>query len=178
MLTIKDAACSWRVTRNIRAADVVRISEVDKPAPRDHELLVKVHATTVNRTDCHYRSGRPWVMRPLVSGLTRPRAAVLGNEFAGEVVGAGSGVTSFQVGDRVFGYTEGPFGAHAEYLVIGEDGRVAAMPTNLGYEQAAPGTEGAPTMRCPTSGGQRSAAARTCWSMAPPGPSARQRSSC
>jgi NADPH:quinone reductase-like Zn-dependent oxidoreductase len=122
---------------------VVQISQVAKPVLWDHELLVKVHAGTVNRTDCHYRSGTPWIMRPLVSGLTRPRAAVLGNEFAGQVVGTGSGVTWFQVGDRVFGYTEGPFGAHAEYLVIAEDGRVAAMPPNLEYEQAVPGTEGA-----------------------------------
>jgi NADPH:quinone reductase-like Zn-dependent oxidoreductase len=122
---------------------VVQVTEVDKPAAGDNELLVKVHATTVNRTDCHYRSGRPWIMRPLVSGLARPRARILGNEFAGQVVSTGRGVTMFRAGDRVFGYTEGPFGAHAEYLVIREDGRVAVMPANLGYEQAAPGTEGA-----------------------------------
>ena len=82
-------------------------------------------------------------MRPLLSGLARPRAPVLGNEFAGQVVAAGNGVTSFRIGDRVFGYTEGPFGAHAEYLVIAEDGRIAIMPPNLDYEQAAAGTEGA-----------------------------------
>lgn len=122
---------------------MVQISEVEKPAPGNHELLVKVHATTVNGTDCHYRSGRPWIMRPLVSGLARPRAPVLGNEFAGQVVAAGNGVTSFRVGDRVFGYTEGPFGAHAECLVIAEDGRISVMPPNLDYEQAAAGTEGA-----------------------------------
>lgn len=122
---------------------MVAISEVGKPAAGDHELLVKVHATTVNRTDCHYRLGKPWIMRPLLSGLARPRARVLGNEFAGQVVAAGNGVTSFQVGDRVFGYTEGPFGAHAEYLVIAEDGRVAVIPGALDYQQAAPATEGA-----------------------------------
>jgi NADPH:quinone reductase-like Zn-dependent oxidoreductase len=123
--------------------EVVAISEVEKPVPEVSELLVKVHATTVNRTDCHYRSGRPWLMRPLLSGLVRPKARVLGNEFAGQVAAIGGGVTSFQIGDRVFGYTEGPFGAHAEYLVIREDGLVAVMPANLRYEQAAPGTEGA-----------------------------------
>jgi NADPH:quinone reductase-like Zn-dependent oxidoreductase len=123
--------------------EVVRIAQVEKPAPGNRELLVKVHATTVNRTDCHYRSGKPWIMRPLVSGVARPRAAVLGNEFAGQVAAAGNGVTSFRVGDRVFGYTEGPFGAHAEYLVIADSGRVAVMPPNLDYEQAAAGTEGA-----------------------------------
>ncbi len=123
--------------------EVVRISEVAKPGAGDNELLVKVHATTVNRTDCHYRSGRPWIMRPLVSGLARPKAAVLGNEFAGQVEAAGAAVTSFQAGDRVFGYTEGPFGAHAEYPTIRADGRVAVMPLSVRYERAAAGTEGA-----------------------------------
>ncbi len=104
---------------------------------------MKVHATTVNRTDCHYRSGRPWAMRLLLSGLARPRAPVLGNEFAGQVVAAGNGVASFRIGGRVFGYTEGPFGAHAEYRVIAEDGRIAVMPPNLDYAQAAAGNEGA-----------------------------------
>ena len=69
--------------------DVVQIAQVATPSPGDGELLVKVHATTVNRTDCHYRSGRPLFMRPLASGLTRPKATVLGNEFAGQVVEAG-----------------------------------------------------------------------------------------
>jgi NADPH:quinone reductase-like Zn-dependent oxidoreductase len=123
--------------------DVVRISEVETPAARDNELLVKVHATTVNRTDCHYRSGTPWIMRPLLSGLARPKASILGNEFAGQIVGIGSCVTSCRTGDRVFGYVEGPFGAHAEFLVIREDGLVAAIPRNLSYEQAAPATEAA-----------------------------------
>jgi len=121
--------------------DVVRIEEVEQPAPKDNELLVKVHATTVNRTDAHYRAAKPVPMR-LLSGLTKPRATVLGNEFAGEVEAVGSGVTSFKVGDRVFGYLEGPFGGHAEYLVVPETGLVATMPANLTYEEAAPGTEG------------------------------------
>ena len=123
--------------------EVVQIAEVAAPSPGDGELLIKVCATTVNRTDCHYRSGRPLFMRPLASGLTRPKATVLGNEFAGQVVAAGHGVTSFQAGERVFGYTEGPFGAHAEYLAISDDALIAAVPTNLSYEQAAPATEGA-----------------------------------
>ena len=116
-------------------------------------------------------------MRPLVSGLARPRAKVLGNEFAGQVVAAGAGVTSFQIGDRIFGYTEGPFGAHAEYLVIPEDGRVAVMPADLSYEQVAPATEGAHYAFSQING-QRSATATTSWSMALPGPSAPRRASC
>ena len=123
--------------------EVVGIRQVEVPDLGVDELLIKVRASTVNRTDCHYRSGRPWIMRPLVSGLVRPRAPVLGNEFAGQVAAVGSGVIAFKIGDRVFGYTEGPFGAHAEFLTIPAGGRVAIMPPNLDYEQAAPGTEGA-----------------------------------
>ena len=121
--------------------EVVRISEVEKPTPKDNEVLVKVHATTVNRTDCACRAARPFFMR-LFTGLTRPRATVLGNEFAGLVEAVGSGVTSFEVGDRVFGYNEGPFGAHAEYLSIRQDASMATLPANVTYEQAAPSTEG------------------------------------
>ena len=157
--------------------EVGEISEVAKPAAGEHELLVKVHAATVNRTACHYRSGKPWIMRPLLSGLTRPRTTVLGNEFAGQVVAAGNGVTSFQVGDRVFGYTEGPFGAHAEYLVIGEDGRVAVIPAARGTSRLFQPPR-ARTMPCRTFGGRRSVAATTSWPMAPLEPSAPQRSGC
>jgi NADPH:quinone reductase-like Zn-dependent oxidoreductase len=121
--------------------DVVRISEVEKPAAKDNEVLVKVHATTVNRTDCGFRAGKPFVVR-FFTGLIRPRLRVLGNEFAGEVEAVGSGVTSFQVGDRVFGFNGATFGAHAEYLAMPEDGSVATMPTNMPFEEAAASTEG------------------------------------
>ncbi len=121
--------------------EVVVISEVEKPATGDNGLLVKVHATTVNRTDCAYRAAKPFFMR-FLTGLIRPRSTVLGTEFAGVVEAIGSGVTSFGVGDKVFGYNEGPFGAHAEYLSVPEDGSVATMPANVTYQQAAPSTEG------------------------------------
>lgn len=121
--------------------EVVRISEVDTPTAKDNEMLSRVHATTVNRTDCGYRAGKPFILR-FFTGVVRPRATVLGTEFAGEVEAVGGGVTSFEVGDRIFGYNEGPFGAHAEYVVMPEDGRLATMPANLTYEEAAPGTEG------------------------------------
>src|SRR6185369_2359622 len=121
--------------------EVVVIAEVDKPDAGDGGLLVKVHATTVNRTDCAYRAARPFFMR-FLTGLIRPRPAVLGTEFAGVVEAVGSGVTSFGVGDKVFGYNEGPFGAHAEYLSIPQDGSLATIPANLSYQQAAPSTEG------------------------------------
>jgi NADPH:quinone reductase-like Zn-dependent oxidoreductase len=121
--------------------EVVLISEVEKPTTRDNGVLVKVHATTVNRTDCACRAAKPFFMR-FFTGLIRPRATVLGNEFAGVVEAVGSGVTSFKVGDKVFGYNEGPFGAHAEYMSIPEDGSLTTMPAIVNYQQAAPSTEG------------------------------------
>lgn len=129
------------VQRTYGPPDVVRITEVTTPVPTRNQLLVKVHVTTVNRTDGHIRSGKPFIMRFLY-GFWKPKVTVLGNEFAGEVVALGDGVQRAKVGDRVFGYCEGPFGAHAEYLVVAEDGRIAAIPQGLSYEEAAPGTEG------------------------------------
>jgi NADPH:quinone reductase-like Zn-dependent oxidoreductase len=121
--------------------DVVRIAEVEKPTARDGEVLVKVHATTVNRTDCGFRAAKPFFVR-FFTGLVRPRVAVLGSEFAGEVEAVGSGVRSFEVGDRVFGFSGSRFGAHAEYMATPEDGSVAAMPANVTFEEAAASTEG------------------------------------
>jgi NADPH:quinone reductase-like Zn-dependent oxidoreductase len=95
----------------------------------------------VNRTDCAYRAGTPFVARP-VYGLVRPRASILGSEFAGVAAAIGGSVTSFDVGDRVFGYNEGPFGAHAEYMAIPENGSIARMPAHVTYAGAAPSTEG------------------------------------
>jgi NADPH:quinone reductase-like Zn-dependent oxidoreductase len=122
--------------------EVVRVGEVEKPAVKDNQLLVKVHATTVNRTDCGVRAARPFLYRLFV-GLRRPRLTVLGNEFAGEVEAVGGGVRSFAPGDKVFGFNPSRFGAHAEYVAVPEHGSVATMPGNLTYEEAAPGTEGA-----------------------------------
>ena len=121
--------------------DVVRVAEVDKPAVKDHEVLVKVHVTTVNRTDCGFRAAHPSFIR-VFTGLLRPRRTVLGTEFAGVVEAVGSSVTSFAVGDKVFGFSEWRFGAHAEYLSIPEDGPLATMPANVTYEEAAASTEG------------------------------------
>jgi len=121
--------------------EVVRIAQVEKPSVTPHGVLVKVHATTVNRTDCGFRAAKPFIVR-FFSGLARPDATVLGSEFAGVVEAVGSGVTAFAAGDRVFGFSEGRFGAHAEYLVMPQDGALAAMPVNTTFEQAAPSTEG------------------------------------
>jgi NADPH:quinone reductase-like Zn-dependent oxidoreductase len=121
--------------------DVVRISEVRKPAVKDNEVLVKVHATTVNRTDCGFRAAEPFFVR-FFTGLIRPKVTVLGTEFAGEVEAVGSGVRSFEVGDRVFGFSGATFGAHAEYMAIPEAGSIATMPANVTFEEAAASYEG------------------------------------
>jgi NADPH:quinone reductase-like Zn-dependent oxidoreductase len=125
--------------------DVVELREIDQPTVKDNQVLVKVHATTVNRTDCGFRAGTPFFVR-VFTGLIRPKGTVLGNEFAGNVEALGSRVRSFQVGDRVFGYSGlqhgSRFGAHAEFLAIAEDGSLATMPANLTFEEAAASTEG------------------------------------
>jgi NADPH:quinone reductase-like Zn-dependent oxidoreductase len=121
--------------------DVVRIAEVEEPAVKDNQVLIRVHATTVNRTDCGFRAGRPFFVR-FLTGLPRPRVRVLGSEFAGEVETVGHEVTAFRVGDRVFGFKGLPFGAHADYMAIPQDGFLATMPAQLSFEEAAPSTEG------------------------------------
>jgi NADPH:quinone reductase-like Zn-dependent oxidoreductase len=121
--------------------DVVRVVEVPTPKPKDNEVLVKVHATTVNRTDCGFRGAKPFFIRGF-TGLTRPRVRILGNEFAGQIEALGPGVKTSAVGDRVFGYDDSAFGAHAEYVTIGEGASLARIPAELSYAQAAPATEG------------------------------------
>ncbi len=121
--------------------EVAAVKDVDKPTADAGEILIRVRATTVNRTDCATRAAKPFFAR-LITGLIKPKAKVLGNEFAGVVEAIGSDVDSFRVGDRVFGYNEGPFGAHAEYMTIPADSAVATMATNATFEQAAASTEG------------------------------------
>ncbi len=119
--------------------DVVAIAEVAAPTIADGQVLVRVWATTVNRTDCGFRAAKPFLTR-FFTGFKRPRQTILGGEFAGVVEAIGSGVTSLAVGDRVFGYRG--FGAHAQYLSMPANGRIATIPPNVTVEQAAAGTEG------------------------------------
>lgn len=121
--------------------EIVKLMEVEKPVPKDNEVLIKVFATTVNRTDCGFRSAEYFISR-FFSGLFRPKNKTLGNEFAGEIEAIGKDVTSFDIGDKVFGYNDTKFGAHAEYMTMAEDDAITTMPDNLTYEEAAPITEG------------------------------------
>ncbi|MCA0754814.1 NAD(P)-dependent alcohol dehydrogenase [Paenibacillus sp. N4] len=121
--------------------DVLEVKEVHKPAPKDHEVLVKVYATTVTSGDCRVRSFNSpllyWIPMRLFLGLSKPRKPILGVELAGVVVETGSKVTRFKKGDQIFAMTGMRFGAYAEYTCLSENGLVAVKPDNATYEEAA-----------------------------------------
>lgn len=124
--------------------EVLRVEEVEKPAPGDNELLVRVYATTVTAGDCKLRRCKLadlsvfWLPMRLYAGLLRPsRIRILGQELAGEVVAVGKDVTSFRAGDQVFAATGFGLGAYAEYACLPEEGMVALKPGNVSYEEAA-----------------------------------------
>ncbi|HLT87515.1 MAG TPA: NAD(P)-dependent alcohol dehydrogenase [Sphingobacterium sp.] len=121
--------------------EVVSLAEVPIPVPKSHEVLVRVYVSTVNRTDCGFRSAQYFISR-LFSGLFKPRNKILGCEFSGVVEAVGGNVTNFKVGSRVFGYDDGCFGGHAEYKVIGEDKALALIPDGLDFAVGAALTEG------------------------------------
>ncbi len=122
--------------------EVLRVTETPTPVAKDDEVLVRVRATSVNRTDCGFLRGKPFVVR-FFAGLTKPRRTILGCEFAGDVEAVGHSVTRFSVGDRVFGFDGGGWGGHAQYKVISESRMIATIPPAITYEQAAVSTEGA-----------------------------------
>jgi NADPH:quinone reductase-like Zn-dependent oxidoreductase len=122
--------------------EVVRLEEVPKPEPGPGELLIRVRATTVNRTDCGVRQADPFIAR-LFTGLVRPRHTILGNEFSGEVEAVGRDVSSFAAGDAVFGLCLDESGAHAEYIRMPEQGALARKPAGVSHKQAAASCDGA-----------------------------------
>ena len=125
--------------------DVLRIEEVERPAPGRGEVLIRVHAATVNRNDCAWRRGSPFVQRA-VSGWRRPTAEILGNEYAGTVLEVGTEVSRFASGDEVFGvraYLSEGFGAQAEYVAVAATSAVAHKPPAVSFEQAAAACDGA-----------------------------------
>jgi NADPH:quinone reductase-like Zn-dependent oxidoreductase len=129
--------------------EVLRLEEVERPVPKEDEVLIKVRATTVNRSDAHTRDANrrsglaATLVSRLVSGLRRPRQRILGREFAGEVEAVGAAVSEFAVGDRVFGLSGLTFGAHAEFMCMRESARIARMPAGMSFEEAAPICDGA-----------------------------------
>ena len=129
--------------------DVLRIEDVPRPVSKDDEVLVKIHATTVNRLDCATREANRraglalTLISRLVFGLRRPRQRILGTEFAGQVEAIGAAVTEFVVGDRVLGTSGLRFGAHAEFICLRESARIAHIPAGMSFEDAAPACDGA-----------------------------------
>jgi NADPH:quinone reductase-like Zn-dependent oxidoreductase len=153
--------------------EVLRVDEVERPAPARGEVLIRVHAATVNRNDCAWRRGSPFVQRA-ASGWRRPKAGILGNEFAGAVIEVGTEVSRFAPGDEVFGvraYLSEGFGAQAEYLAVAATSALAHKPANVSFDQGRPRAT-APSPRCPSFARPASVLARRCSCTAHRGPSA------
>jgi len=124
-------------------AEVLHIEEVARPVPKESEVLVKVHASTITRSDCGYRGADPFFSR-VFTGLLRPKQRIAGTELSGVVEEVGSAVTSFAVGDEVFGLRSG---ANAEYVCVREQGALAHKPASLTFEEAAALSDGASIAR-------------------------------
>jgi NADPH:quinone reductase-like Zn-dependent oxidoreductase len=129
--------------------EVLHLTEVEKPAPKENEVLIRIHATSVNYGDMAARNFKGissgefnmpfplWLLSKVFFGWTKPKISILGSEFAGEVESVGKGVTKFKQGDPVFGYLGQNMGAYAEYLCLPEDGVLTIKPDNVTFEEAA-----------------------------------------
>ena len=122
--------------------DELQLEQVDKPVPRDNEVLIKIHATTVTTTDCNARNftfvPKSFVFFARVMfGFKKPKINILGIDLAGEIEAAGKDVKLFKKGDHVFGSPGTKFGAHAEYCCVPEDGALAIKPAGMRWEEAA-----------------------------------------
>lgn len=116
--------------------EVLKIKDVEKPTPKDNEVLIKINATTVNRTDCGFRKPEYFIVR-IISGLFKPKRTILGSELAGDVEAIGKEVKKFKPGESVFGLSTYNFGTHAQYICLAETKSIAAKPSNMTYQEAA-----------------------------------------
>ncbi len=124
------------VIREYGPPEVLKLTEIAKPIPKEDEIRIKVYATSVSSGDVHLRKADPWVVR-LFFGLTRPKKTILGFVLAGEIETVGKDIRHFKVGDKVFGSAGMGFGAYAEFICISEKEVLAIKPENITYEEAA-----------------------------------------
>lgn len=125
----------------------MRIENTDKPVPKSDEVLIKINTATVNRTDCGFRSAEYFIVR-FFSGLFKPGNKILGCEFSGSIEAVGSAVTAYKVGDKIFGFNDTRFGAHAEYMTMPEKAAMAVIPQGISLQKAAAIAEGAHYALC------------------------------
>ncbi len=122
--------------------DLLQLKEIDKPLPKENEVLLKVHAATVNRTDCAMLRAKPFFMR-FATGLLKPNKPIPGTDFAGDIEAVGKDVSNFKAGDKVFGFDDGGLSSHAQYMTLSQDNALTTIPDNITYEEAAASIEGA-----------------------------------
>jgi len=122
--------------------DVLYLKELEKPIPKDNEVLIKVYASTVNRTDCAMLRAKPFIMR-FFTGLFKPKNQIPGTDFAGKIEAVGKNVLNFKIGDKVFGFNDQGLCSHAQYMTFAENDAISIMPENITYEKAAASMEGA-----------------------------------
>ncbi len=132
------------VTRKYGGPEVLQLENVAVPVPKDNEILVRVHATSVTAAQMSIRTGKPYIGR-LFMGLLKPNNLIGGTDFSGEVLSVGKHVTNFNIGDNVYGATDVAGGTYAEYAVMSEDDVVLTKPSNVTHEEAAAIIEGSST---------------------------------
>jgi NADPH:quinone reductase-like Zn-dependent oxidoreductase len=129
------------IRRKYCSPNQIKIESIDKPVPKEDEVLIKVYATTVNRTDCANLTANPFIMR-FVLGFMKPRQIILGTDFSGEIISTGKNIKSFRVGDKVYGFNDLGSESHAEYMIKTEE-NLFHIPENIDLKIAAASLEGA-----------------------------------
>ncbi len=122
--------------------EVLKVESVSKPIPKNDELLIRVHCTTVNRTDCSMLTGKPYIIRAFI-GIFNPKQKVLGTDFAGQIEAVGENVKSFAIGDRVWGFQDDGLSSQAEYMTVSENKAVIKIPEGFSYQEVVACAEGA-----------------------------------